>query len=95
MSHELRTPLNAIHGFAQLIELEAQDHAERNQEAEYAREIVLASRHLTSLVDDILDLSSIESRQQQLQLQTGGHRAAAQGVCLELVQPEGSSGACS
>ena len=79
MSHELRTPLNAIHGFAQLIELEAQDHAERNQEAEYAREIVLASRHLTSLVDDILDLSSIESPA-AVAAATGGYRAAA-GVC--------------
>ncbi|MBD9426703.1 response regulator [Pseudomonas sp. PDM15] len=87
MSHELRTPLNAIHGFAQLIELEAQDHAERNQEAEYAREIVLASRHLTSLVDDILDLSSIESRQQQLQLQPVDIGPLLRS-CAELIQPE-------
>jgi signal transduction histidine kinase/ActR/RegA family two-component response regulator len=87
MSHELRTPLNAIHGFAQLIELEAQDHAERSQEMEYAREIVLASRHLTSLVDDILDLSSIESRQQQLQLQAVDIGPLLRS-CAELVQPE-------
>ncbi|MBD9417212.1 response regulator [Pseudomonas sp. PDM16] len=87
MSHELRTPLNAIHGFAQLIELEAQEHETRNQEAEYAREIVLASRHLTSLVDDILDLSSIESRQQQLQLQPVDIGPLLRG-CAELVQPE-------
>ncbi|WP_252272787.1 ATP-binding protein [Pseudomonas subflava] len=87
MSHELRTPLNAIHGFAQLIELEAQDHNERRQEAEYAREIVLASRHLTSLVDDILDLSSIESRQQQLQLQPVDIGPLLRG-CAELIQPE-------
>lgn len=87
MSHELRTPLNAIHGFAQLIELEAQDRPERNQEVEYAREIVLASRHLTSLVDDILDLSSIESRQQQLQLQPVDIGPLLRG-CAELIQPE-------
>ena len=87
MSHELRTPLNAIHGFAQLIELEAQDQAGREQEAEYAREIVVASRHLTSLVDDILDLSSIESRQQQLQLQAIDIAPLLRG-CAELVQPE-------
>ncbi|WP_394560752.1 ATP-binding protein [Aquipseudomonas alcaligenes] len=87
MSHELRTPLNAIHGFAQLIELETQERAERDQEAEYAREIVHASRHLTSLVDDILDLSSIESRQQQLQLQPVDIGPLLRG-CAELIQPE-------
>lgn len=87
MSHELRTPLNAIHGFAQLIELEAHDDAIRRQEAEYAREIVSASRHLTSLVDDILDLSSIESRQQQLQLQPI-EIAPLLRSCAELIQPE-------
>ncbi|MBC9249407.1 histidine kinase [Pseudomonas alcaligenes] len=87
MSHELRTPLNAIHGFAQLIELEALERPETLQEAEYAREIVSASRHLTSLVDDILDLSSIESRRQQLSLKPVEVSSLLAG-CAELVQPE-------
>lgn len=87
MSHELRTPLNAIYGFGQLIEMEAQDKPDARQEADYAREIVNASRHLTALVDDILDLSSIESRRQQLQLQPVEITALLQG-CAELVQPE-------
>ncbi|MDX1298460.1 MAG: ATP-binding protein [Pseudomonas sp.] len=87
MSHELRTPLNAIYGFGQLIELEVQDKPEAKQEADYAREIINASRHLTSLVDDILDLSSIESRRQQLKLQPVEVGALLYG-CAELVQPE-------
>ena len=87
MSHELRTPLNAIHGFAQLIEMEAQDKADARLETDYSREIVSASRHLTSLVDDILDLSSIESRRQQLQLQAIDIGTLLSG-CAELVQPE-------
>ena len=87
MSHELRTPLNAIYGFGQLIEMEAQEKADTQQEADYAREIVNASRHLTSLVDDILDLSSIESRRQQVQLQAVEVGALLNG-CAELVQPE-------
>lgn len=87
MSHELRTPLNAIYGFGQLIEMEAQDKPDAKQEADYAREIVNASRHLTSLVDDILDLSSIESRRQQLHLQPVEIGALIHG-CAELVQPE-------
>ena len=87
MSHELRTPLNAICGFGQLIELEAQDKPDARQEADYAREIVNASRHLTSLVDDILDLSSIESRRQQLNLQPVAVGELLHS-CAELVQPE-------
>ena len=87
MSHELRTPLNAIHGFAQLIEMEVQDKQGAKLETDYAREIVTASRHLTSLVDDILDLSSIESRRQQLQFQPIEIGALLNG-CAELVQPE-------
>ena len=87
MSHELRTPLNAIYGFSQLIEMEAQDKPDARQEADYAREIINASRHLTSLVDDILDLSSIESRRQQLHLQPVEIGALLNG-CAELVQPE-------
>lgn len=87
MSHELRTPLNAIYGFGQLIELETSDKPDAQQEADYAREIVNASRHLTSLVDDILDLSSIESRRQQLQLKAVEVGSLLNG-CAELVQPE-------
>lgn len=87
MSHELRTPLNAIHGFAQLIEMEVQDKEGGRLESDYAREIVSASRHLTSLVDDILDLSSIESRRQQLQLQPL-EIGELLNSCAELVQPE-------
>jgi PAS domain S-box-containing protein len=87
MSHELRTPLNAIHGFAQLIEMEAESRANASQEADYAREIVNASRHLTSLVDDILDLSSIENRRQQLKLKPVEIGALLHG-CAELVLPE-------
>ncbi|WP_439886362.1 ATP-binding protein [Pseudomonas sp. MBLB4123] len=87
MSHELRTPLNAIYGFGQLIEMEAQEKAGTQQEADYAREIVNASRHLTSLVDDILDLSSIESRRQQLNMQPVEIGPLLNG-CAELVQPE-------
>ncbi len=87
MSHELRTPLNAIYGFGQLIEMEAQDKPEAKLESDYAREIVNASRHLTSLVDDILDLSSIESRRQQLKLESVEVGALLHG-CAELVQPE-------
>lgn len=87
MSHELRTPLNAIQGFAQLIELELEGKAGVSQESDYAREIINASRHLTALVDDILDLSSIESQRRQLQL--GPVEVGALfDSCAEMIQPQ-------
>lgn len=57
MSHELRTPLNAIIGFAQLLEL---DRLEPAQD-EGVKHILRAGRHLLSLINEILDVSQIES----------------------------------
>ena len=57
MSHELRTPLNAILGFGQLLELEDLGTSQ-NQGVSY---ILTAGRHLLSLINEVLDLSSIES----------------------------------
>ena len=65
MSHELRTPLNAVLGFAQLMTL---DHADPLSEAQRARvgHIQSAGWHLLALVNDVLDLAKIESRQAQM-----------------------------
>ncbi|MCU1718852.1 ATP-binding protein [Pseudomonas sp. 5P_3.1_Bac2] len=87
MSHELRTPLNAIYGFGQLIEMEVQGRPEAKAEADYAREIINASRHLTSLVDEILDLSSIENSRQQINLQPVAVADMLRS-CGELIQPQ-------
>ncbi|MGV6474838.1 ATP-binding protein [Azotobacter vinelandii] len=87
MSHELRTPLNAVQGFAQLIELEVEGKPDSGPIGEYAREIVKASRHLTALVDDILDLSTLEGRRQQLHIRPVEVGAMLAG-CAELVQPQ-------
>jgi signal transduction histidine kinase len=57
MSHELRTPLNAILGFTQLLE-----GAEMTAEdADGVTQIARAGRHLLTLVNDLLDISQIES----------------------------------
>ncbi len=58
MSHELRTPLNAITGFAQLLRL--QQPAKQSEETDELGEILAASNHLSQLVNDILDLSSLQ-----------------------------------
>ena len=58
MSHELRTPLNAILGFAQLLEI---DSGLSESNAEDVREIYKAGQHLLELINEVLDLSRIES----------------------------------
>ena len=57
-SHELRTPLNAILGFGQLLEGEESLGAEPRESVE---EILQAGRHLLSLVDEVLDISTADS----------------------------------
>jgi EAL domain-containing protein (putative c-di-GMP-specific phosphodiesterase class I)/signal transduction histidine kinase/DNA-binding response OmpR family regulator/HPt (histidine-containing phosphotransfer) domain-containing protein len=66
MSHELRTPLNAILGFTQLF---TYDHSLSEQHLANANEINRAGKHLLSLIDQILDLSRIESGEADLSLE--------------------------
>ena len=64
MSHDIRTPMNAIIGFTTL----AQSHIkEQSLVEEYLDKILSASRHLLSLINDVLDMSRIESGKIQLQ----------------------------
>src|SRR5574337_754807 len=60
MSHELRTPLNAILGFAQLLQHDASARLGAVQR-ERLRHIRSAGAHLLALIDDVLDLSAVES----------------------------------
>ncbi len=63
MSHELRTPLNAIIGFSSLIS----EGQAGEQTGNYARDILASGRHLLALINDILDLSTIESGHMRLE----------------------------
>jgi PAS domain S-box-containing protein len=60
MSHELRTPLNAVLGFAQLMEIDA-DAPLASAQRERLRAIREAGGHLGALIDELLDLTRIES----------------------------------
>ena len=66
MSHELRTPLNAILGFGQLLELEEQN--ENNRES--TEQILKAGRHLLELINEVLDISRIETGRMAMSLET-------------------------
>jgi signal transduction histidine kinase/CheY-like chemotaxis protein len=59
MSHELRTPLNAIMGYAQLLQHDPHQSAERR--AAGLATIQESSRHLLTLINDILDLARVEA----------------------------------
>ena len=61
MSHELRTPLNAIIGFGELIEQLAPEKRSAGKPRQYAGYISHAGRHLLEVVNDILNISEIES----------------------------------
>lgn len=56
ISHELRTPLNAILGFAQLLERDTADPVQQ----ERITQIVAGGRHLTDMIDDLLDVALVE-----------------------------------
>jgi len=99
VSYELRTPLNAIVGFAEI--LENQFFGELNErQLEYSRAIVESSQRLLTLINDILDLATIEAGYLRLDLgpvdvaallesiQTLGHeRARNRGIEFRLDCP--------
>lgn len=58
MSHDIRTPMNAVIGFSTLLAREPDNGVKVR---EYARKITAASNHLLGLINDILDISKIES----------------------------------
>ena len=58
MSHDIRTPMNAVLGFTALL---ARDAENPDKVKEYTKKITASGQHLLSLINDILDVSKIES----------------------------------
>ena len=64
MSHDIRTPMNAIIGFTSL----AATHIDNKKAvADYLQKITVSSNHLLSLINDVLDMSRIESGRTKLE----------------------------
>ena len=64
MSHDIRTPMNAIVGFTSL----AITHIERREQVEeYLKKIMSSGNHLLNLINDVLDMSHIESGKMNLE----------------------------
>ncbi len=99
VSYELRTPLNAIGGFAEI--LANQYFGELNpRQLEYSRGIIDSAQKLSSLINDILDLATIEAGYLQLEtapveihalmnavMNLAHERARNQGIALEFDCP--------
>lgn len=69
MSHELRTPMNAVIGFSQLL-LRPSNSSLTPKQADMMERILSNGKHLLTLIDDILDLSKIETGRLELKLET-------------------------
>jgi len=81
MSHELRTPLNAILGFGQLLEM----HIQNEEQKSSAQEIINAGNHLLELINEILDLSTVESGKLEISLENSNLNAILD-ACLSLTK---------
>jgi PAS domain S-box-containing protein len=68
MSHELRTPMNAILGFGQLLEYDTKEPLSHSQK-DRVNEILKAGNHLLKLINEVLDLSRIESGQLEMSVE--------------------------
>ena len=100
VSYELRTPLNAIVGFAEILENQYFGKLNKRQ-MEYSRGIVEPSEKLISLINDILDLATIEAGYLELEVEPvdvgvlmkslitlGQERARAQNIKLKIDYPK-------
>jgi PAS domain S-box-containing protein len=85
MSHELRSPLNAILGFAQLMESETPALVGLQQGR--IEQILRAGWHLLNLINEILDLAKIESRQIGHAMEQV-HLGAMLRECRDMIEPQ-------
>ena len=84
MSHDIRTPMNAIVGFSSLLKREAENPAKVR---EYARKISSSSDHLLNLINDILDMSKIESGKTILHIEEFNLSELLEGIGI-VVNPQ-------
>jgi PAS domain S-box-containing protein len=89
VSHEIRTPLNAILGFAEVMMDERFGPIGSQRYKNYLGEIHASSAFVVSLVDDLLDLSTIEAGKMEFAFASiDANRIVAE--CVSMMQPEAS-----
>jgi len=89
VSHELRTPLNSIIGFAEVLQetLANSEAPQAEKHNRYASNIILSSRRLLDLINDLLDLAKIEAGRAELRLATVSVKDTAEGLA-NLIRPQ-------
>ena len=96
MSHELRPPLNTVIGFSKIIAEQNRREVDRSEVIEYANLIHDAAVHLLTVINDILDISSIQSGRHTLDTreisiktivaqQLGAFKAEAKKAEIEII----------
>ncbi|MGH7002104.1 MAG: sensor histidine kinase, partial [Stellaceae bacterium] len=85
MSHELRTPLNAIIGFSEIIQGQMMGPLGDHRYLDYGRDIHDAGKHLLEIINDIPDMSKIESGRFKLDAEWTDLGSLVEGV-LHLVR---------
>jgi signal transduction histidine kinase len=86
MSHEIRTPINAIMGYTDLLDLGLSGPVNEAQHAQLAR-IRDSSRHLLSLVNEVLDVAKIDAGEMEVDREPG-RLAGPVDAALDLVRPQ-------
>ena len=84
MSHELRTPMNAILGFAQLLEADP-DEPLTDAQAPSVKQILKSGEHLLELINEVLDLVTVETGKVALTIESLDVPDIVQS-CLEITQ---------
>lgn len=87
MSHELRTPLNAVIGFSEMMRLEVFGPLGAKKYIEYANDINASGTHLLAVVNDVLDLSRVETGNDELHEEILRVEDVA-NLVLNLVKPQ-------
>jgi signal transduction histidine kinase len=87
ISHEIRTPLNAMTGFAEVMMAERFGPIGNERYREYLKDIHGAGTHLVSLLNDMLDLSKVESGKLDLSFGNVGVNDLTQ-QCVGIMQPQ-------
>ncbi len=84
MSHDIRTPMNAIVGMTAIAMANIQDN---KKVQDCLKKIALSSKHLLGLINDVLDMSKIESGKMTLNIELVSLREAMDSI-ISIIQPQ-------